>query len=593
MSTTTIGTIQLIAKIDTSQYKKGANEITKANNELEGSADRTSKRGISAMSGLAKIGLASVAAAAIAAGAAIIKNIGNAVSRVDTLNNFPKVMANLGYGADEAKGAIDKLDQGVRGLPTSLDQIVNAMQNISPTAKSLDEATNLSLALNNALLAGGKSADLQATGMEQFSQAIAKGRPDMMEWRSIATAMPAQLKQISNSLGFENWQQMAEAVADGTLEFDKVKEAIVSLNKDGLGELPSFAEQAKNATGGIGTGIAQMNTAITRGIANVIQTIGAENINKAIGGIGKAFEFALGLVSKAIIGTVTAFKWFNTNVMPILQEFWNIIKPLRDFVADQFMNAWEDLRAAFESLKQTIMPFLPQLKILGGILLAIALVPLALLVTGIVLAIGVFVAIITVIARLIGWATKLWAAIIRLGVTIKSTMENIGSSVRTNIGNVIRWFMEMPGRIRSAIGNAGSILFNTGRQIVQGLINGISNMIGAIRQKAGEMVDAIGGRVKKLLGINSPSKVFAEYGKNIAQGLALGVDRYSGLASKAISDLASDVSATMNPSINYSVLDTGNSGQAVKSNEVTQINNIYNQTDMDRALSDIAWRVAN
>jgi tape measure domain-containing protein len=298
--TTTIGTIQLIATINTSQYKKAANDIDAANKKIEGSANSTEKNSNSAFSKIAKVGLAGVGAAAVAAGALIVKNIGNAVSRVDTLNNFPRVMANLGYGADEAKSSIDKLDKGVRGLPTSLDAIASAMQNIAPSTSSLDEATELTLAFNNALLAGGKSAEVQASALEQFSQAVAKGKPDMIEWRSIAAAMPGQLKQISENLGYKNWQEMAEAVSNGTLSFDEVKKSIVSLNKDGLGQFPSFADQAKNATGGLSTGIKQMNTAITRGIGDLIQSIGSENINKAVGNIGKSFEGFFNLLSRNI-----------------------------------------------------------------------------------------------------------------------------------------------------------------------------------------------------------------------------------------------------------------------------------------------------
>src|SRR5688572_30034089 len=120
---TTIGTIELIATIDTSRYKQGAAEIDKANQNLEKSSQGAGIRTSSMFEGIAKIGLAAVAAAAVAAGAIIIKNLGNAVARVDTLNNFPKVMANLGYGADESTKAIKKLEKGVLGLPTSLQDI--------------------------------------------------------------------------------------------------------------------------------------------------------------------------------------------------------------------------------------------------------------------------------------------------------------------------------------------------------------------------------------------------------------------------------------------------------------------------------------
>lgn len=249
-------------------------------------------------------------AGAVAAGALIAKNLGSAISRVDTLNNFPKIMANLGYEAGESRKAISLLDKGVQGLPTSLDGIAGALQNIAPSTKSLGYATDLTLALNNALVAGGKSTDIQATAMEQFSQAIAKGKPDMMEWRSLATAMPGQLKQISNSLGYENWQKMAKAVSDGDLEFSKVQDTFIELNKKGLGEFPSFADQAKSAAGGLRTGIANMNTAVSRGIASIITAIGSENISNAISGIGKGFESAL-----KVVANFFAFFKENSDVM--------------------------------------------------------------------------------------------------------------------------------------------------------------------------------------------------------------------------------------------------------------------------------------
>lgn len=279
--------------VDDNKFKSKIRGASDNVTGLGNTATKESARSNRAFESVAKVGLAGIAAAAIAAGAIIAKNIGSAVKRVDTLNNFPKVMQNLGYETTESTKALTKLDMGVRGLPTSLDGIASAMQNIAPSAKSLEEATDLTLALNNALIAGGKPAELQATAMEQFSQAIAKGKPDMMEWRSLATAMPGQMKQLSNSLGFSNWQKMADAVTAGDIAFSDVTDAIVKLNKKGLGEFPSFADQAKNSAGGLQTGMANLNTAVARGVAKIIQAVGSDKISKAFGDIGKNIEKTL------------------------------------------------------------------------------------------------------------------------------------------------------------------------------------------------------------------------------------------------------------------------------------------------------------
>lgn len=292
------------------------------------------------------MGVGQLAANAVSSAVDLLtKNMSGAISRVDTLNNFPKVMQNLGYSTAEAAVELGRLEKGVMGLPTSLSDIASAMQNIAPSSKSLSQATDIALALNNALIAGGQSADLQSTAMQQFSQAISKGKPDMVEWRALATAMPGQLDQITQSLGYGRgqWQKMATDVSEGKLEFSKVTDAIIKLNNDGLGEMPGFAEQAKNASNGIGTSIANMNTAITRGIANIIQTIGSENISKALTGLGDGFEQALKWIKAVAIEMYDRLKpafeflkqpladlWnqIQTHLLPALQEFWVAIQPL-------------------------------------------------------------------------------------------------------------------------------------------------------------------------------------------------------------------------------------------------------------------------
>ena len=85
------------------------------------------------------------------------------------------------------------------GLPTTLDQGASAVQRFTSANGDVEKSTDLFLALNNAILAGGASTEIQATALEQMSQAYAKGKPDMMEWRSLMTAMPAQLKQVADA----------------------------------------------------------------------------------------------------------------------------------------------------------------------------------------------------------------------------------------------------------------------------------------------------------------------------------------------------------------------------------------------------------
>lgn len=120
--------------------------------------------------------------------------IGSAIDRLDTMNNYPKVMSNLGIGEQQANASIKTLSENLKGLPTTLNDAVSSVQNFTSVNGNVSKSTQMFLALNNAILAGGGSTQVQQSALEQLSQSYAKGKPDMMEWRSAMTAMPAQMK---------------------------------------------------------------------------------------------------------------------------------------------------------------------------------------------------------------------------------------------------------------------------------------------------------------------------------------------------------------------------------------------------------------
>ena len=54
-------------------------------------------------------------------------HIGDAVSRYDQLNNFPKVRSNRGIESKASSAALKALDKGITGLPTTLDAATQAV----------------------------------------------------------------------------------------------------------------------------------------------------------------------------------------------------------------------------------------------------------------------------------------------------------------------------------------------------------------------------------------------------------------------------------------------------------------------------------
>ena len=288
-----------------------AEQITKSIGDASSKAGKdggeSSGRGFSSAFG-AKIGAISGLVSSVVTKAAnvVSSSLSGAISRVDQLNNFPKVMANLGYSAEDAARSLDKMDKGISGLPTSLDSMTGMVQQIAPVCDSLDEATDLSLAFNDALLAGGKSADLQGYAMEQYSQILSTGSVELEGWRSIMTAMPGQLNQVAQALlgPTANSMDLYQALKDGTVSVDQFNDAIMQLDKQGVNGFASFHDQAKTATDGIQTSFQNVETAVKRNLGNIIQALGAGGISSAIQAFG-------GLINQAgqwVVDFINGFK---------------------------------------------------------------------------------------------------------------------------------------------------------------------------------------------------------------------------------------------------------------------------------------------
>jgi len=235
----------------------------------------------------------------------------DAVTRLDTLKNFPKVMSNLGIGSDQAQKSINTLESKLQGLPTSLDAAALAVQRFTSANGNVGASTHMFLALNNAILAGGASMEIQKSALEQMSQAYAKGKPDMMEWRTMMMAMPAQLKQVATAMGYADATALGEDLRAGKVSMNEFMATVMKLNKQGINGLSSFEQQARNATGGVQTSIVNLKTAITRGLTAIMDAIGQSNIagffQNVASAVGAAANYIAAFV-KVIVTAINALK---------------------------------------------------------------------------------------------------------------------------------------------------------------------------------------------------------------------------------------------------------------------------------------------
>ena len=297
----------------------------------------------SALKGTA-IGMGIYQVAAKAA-SAVSEQFAGAVSRFDTLNNFPKVMESMGASSKQAHQAIKTLSDGIQGLPTSLDEVATTTQVFMPLSKNANEAAKATLALNDAFLASNASTADASRGLEQYKQMLANGKVDMMGWRSVEETMPASLQKVAKSFGIASGstQELYSQLSSGKITMKELNDRFIQLD----GGANGFHKTALQATNGIGTAFKNMGNRTKIALANVLtgfndmvktltgSSIGG-NINKMtsqFGNFGKAGQKAFEDLGKQLKPLTPAFKTLGEIIGTIFSAAATTIKDVKSAIS--------------------------------------------------------------------------------------------------------------------------------------------------------------------------------------------------------------------------------------------------------------------
>lgn len=328
---------------------------------------------------------------AVSAGFNLIRNsMDGAISRYDTLNNFPKVMQNLGISTKDSSKAIQKMSDKLQGLPTTLEDSALAVQRFTSKNNDVAKSTDMFLALNNALLAGGASTELQSSALEQLTQAYSRGKMDMQEWRSLQVAMPAQLNQVAQAMGLTT-DQLGEMMREGdntSATMDEFLGTIIKLNTEGANGFESFDTQAKNAVDGIGTSIEVMHGRVKQGVTAMIQAIDNGMKKNKLGSLSQLFvnignTIKSGLIALApyIVTTIGLLTQYLPPILNVLKQFAPILIPIiAGFKAYQIavttITAVSKAWAIVQALLNGVLLLNPIGLIVAGVVALIALIVL-------------------------------------------------------------------------------------------------------------------------------------------------------------------------------------------------------------------------
>ncbi|OTN76721.1 hypothetical protein A5886_001800 [Enterococcus sp. 8G7_MSG3316] len=300
---------------------------SESSEKIKDLGDTTNKSSISVKELATSFGLVKVASVAFNV---MKSSINGAVSRFDTLNQFPKVLEAMGVSAEDAEMSMAKLSDGIDGLPTTLDEISSNAQRMYTSFGDMDKATDTTVALNNALLGSGSNSAKAQRGVEQYMRALQRGQMDMTIWSTLSETMDVGLVKIAESFGYAGKSakdDLYSALKDGTVTLDDFNDKLIEVGT-GTGVM---AELARENSLGVATSFGNLQTAAVRGLANVIDALNdlskevtgndiAQNIDSMKGVVNAAFS----LMTDAVKKTTPLFKAFGTVVEGTI----SIAKPL-------------------------------------------------------------------------------------------------------------------------------------------------------------------------------------------------------------------------------------------------------------------------
>jgi tape measure domain-containing protein len=236
------------------------------------------------------------------AGDAIMGGLGKGIERLDTLENFPRVMEAFGYSTQEADTAVNLIMEHLRGLPTSTQDMVQLTQAISDSTGDLDLASRAALGFNDMMLAAGASTADMSTAQAVLNRILGKGSATTAQWQSLMAVMPKQLDLVAESMlgAGSSSMDLYEALNDGTVGWNDFLAAIARMDTEGTGSIKSFYEQAKANSIGIGSAIENITNRIAAGWANVLKVLGQQNIHDVLENIADGFKGALDTVANGL-----------------------------------------------------------------------------------------------------------------------------------------------------------------------------------------------------------------------------------------------------------------------------------------------------
>jgi phage-related protein len=158
-------------------------------------------------------------------------------------------------------------------------------------------------------------------------------------------------------------------------------------------------------------------------------------------------------------------------------------------------------------------------------------------------------------------AGKYKAAFKELWSGIKNVFDDWLTTIYVKVDDAFKGILDFFNGLKSSF-------FDAGKNMLQGLADGLGNAVGAVVRKAQEVAQSVLNTVKSIFQIHSPSRVMMDVGFFVGEGLAIGMKNTMGM----LQDVSGQVTNAATPFSTYSPTSTPAAATQSESSEINHFN---------------------
>ncbi|WP_066689061.1 tape measure protein [Christensenella intestinihominis] len=253
----------------------------------------------------------------------VVESIDAAMRRIDTMDQFSRVMTTMTGSADKASMALEKTNSIVTGTAFGLDTAAKGVQAFVASGMEVSKATDTMGAWADAVAfyTKGTNADLETVSMA-LQKMGTKGNVTMEHLQMLLEAGIPAIQIYASAVG-KSTEEVTDQMSKGELKTSDFIDVMNNAFRTGTTGFPSIAGAAKTAGTSWQGSMDNMRAAIARGTAAMLEQLDAAfNVKKGMVQFGKGIESVLkglannldkvAVAATAVIAGFVAFKILKT-----------------------------------------------------------------------------------------------------------------------------------------------------------------------------------------------------------------------------------------------------------------------------------------